>query len=112
MATTPDLSDQMTPAGPRKVDNFRGILFMLLGAILISCLHALVRDMTQELHPFEVAFFRNVVALVVLTLVGAEHLHLRGEPTHDEVEPEPAARDVVGRDRHLRRHDGMHRRKV
>mgnify|MGYP003651903626 FL=1 len=67
MATTPDLSEQMTPAGPRKVDNFRGILFMLLGAILISCLHALVRDMTQELHPFEVAFFRNVVALVVLT---------------------------------------------
>ena len=40
---------------------------MLMGAVLISCLHGLVRDMTQQLHPFEVAFFRNVVALVVLT---------------------------------------------
>jgi drug/metabolite transporter (DMT)-like permease len=67
MATTPDLSEQITPAGPRKTDNFRGILFMLVGAVLISCLHALVRDMTQELHPFEVAFFRNLVVLIVLT---------------------------------------------
>jgi drug/metabolite transporter (DMT)-like permease len=67
MATTPDLNEQMTPAGPRKIDNFRGILFMLVGAVLISCLHALVRDITQELHPFEVAFFRNIVVLIALT---------------------------------------------
>ncbi|PIW28025.1 MAG: RNA polymerase subunit sigma-54 [Rhodospirillales bacterium CG15_BIG_FIL_POST_REV_8_21_14_020_66_15] len=67
MATTPDLSEHPTPTGPRKIDNFRGILFMLAGAVMISCLHALVRDMTQALHPFEVAFFRNLVVLIALT---------------------------------------------
>ena len=67
MATTPDLTPHLTPEGPRKVDNFRGLLYMLAGAVLISCLHALVRDMTQELPPFEVAFFRNLVVLIVLT---------------------------------------------
>ncbi|MAO55310.1 MAG: RNA polymerase subunit sigma-54 [Rhodospirillaceae bacterium] len=67
MATTPDLPPTPTPDGPRKVDNFRGLLFMLLGATMIAWLHALVRDMTQELPPFEVAFFRNLIVLLVLT---------------------------------------------
>ena len=43
------------------------MLFMLLGATLIAFLHTLVRDMTQELHSFEVAFFRNLIVLLVLT---------------------------------------------
>ena len=70
MATTPDITPHppvQQHTGPREVDNFRGMLFMLLGATLIAFLHTLVRDMTQELPPFEVAFFRNLIVLLVLT---------------------------------------------
>ena len=67
------MTTQANPSlGPAPADsgissNFRGLLYMLLGAVLISGLHVLVRDMTQQLHPFEVAFFRNLVVLIALT---------------------------------------------
>lgn len=55
------------PAGSGLSGNFRGILFMLAAAALITGLHVLVRDMTQQMHPFEVAFFRNLVVMIALT---------------------------------------------
>ena len=67
MARTADPSTEPAPAGSGTSGNFRGMLYMLLGAGLISALHVLVRDMTQQLHPFEVAFFRNFIVLIVLT---------------------------------------------
>jgi len=43
---------------------------MLLSTALLACMHGLVRYVSQSLHPFEVAFFRNLFGLVaVLPLV-------------------------------------------
>lgn len=38
----------------------KGVLFMLLGAALLSTMNGVVRHIGQDLHPFEVAFFRNL----------------------------------------------------
>ena len=46
--------------------NPRGIVLMLLGTVCYSLLHALIRYMSAELHPFELAFFRNLFGLLVL----------------------------------------------
>lgn len=43
----------------------RGILLMCVSTVLFSGMHVLVRHVTRELHPFEVAFFRNVFGFVV-----------------------------------------------
>ncbi len=43
----------------------RGILLMCASTVLFSGMHVLVRLVTQELHPFEVAFFRNVFGFAV-----------------------------------------------
>ncbi|MCB1807932.1 MAG: DMT family transporter [Candidatus Competibacteraceae bacterium] len=43
---------------------------MLLSTALLSCMHGLVRYVSHTLHPFEIAFFRNLFGLaVVLPLV-------------------------------------------
>jgi len=36
--------------------NLRGIAWMALSTVAFSTMHAMVRDITQTLHPFEVAF--------------------------------------------------------
>ena len=46
--------------------NIRGIILMLLSTVCYSLLHALIRGMSNELHPFELAFFRNLFGLVVV----------------------------------------------
>ena len=44
---------------------------MLFAALLASLMNVLLRVLTHELHPFEVAFFRNFVGLlVILPLLG------------------------------------------
>jgi len=52
------------------------------------------------------------VALVVLALLTAEHLHLRRDPAHHEVEREPPAGDPVDGRGCLRRDDRVHGRQV
>lgn len=41
-------------------------MFMLGGAATVSLMHVLVRDLSRDLHPFEIAFFRNLVSFLVL----------------------------------------------
>lgn len=43
-----------------------GIIFMLLSTIGFSAMHALVRHLSSELHPFEIAFCRNLFGLFVV----------------------------------------------
>lgn len=45
---------------------FQGILLMLLSTLVFSSMHALIRFVVNELHPFEVAFFRNLFGLVAV----------------------------------------------
>jgi len=43
-----------------------GILWMLVYALMISGMHVSVRWVSEGLHPFEIAFFRNLFGLVVV----------------------------------------------
>ena len=44
----------------------RGILLMILATILFSIMHASIKHISSGIHPFEVAFFRNLFGLVVI----------------------------------------------
>ena len=46
--------------------NLRGILLMLAFTILITFMVVGIRILSAELHPFEIAFFRNLFGLAVL----------------------------------------------
>lgn len=46
--------------------NLQGMLMMLVATAILSCMHGLVRYVSAELHPFEIAFFRNLFGLLVL----------------------------------------------
>ena len=46
--------------------NLRGVLLMLIATICFSLMHALIRHMSTQLHPFELAFFRNLFGLLVV----------------------------------------------
>lgn len=44
----------------------RGMVLVTLSALGFSCMHAVVRLLSAELHPFEIAFFRNLFGLLVV----------------------------------------------
>lgn len=44
----------------------RGILWMLLATIFFSAMHAGIRHASAGMHPFEIAFFRNLFGLFVV----------------------------------------------
>ena len=39
---------------------------MLTATLLLACMHGLIRDISQNLHPFVVVFFRNLFGLLVI----------------------------------------------
>ena len=45
----------------------RGILWMLVASFAFGVMWALIRLASDELHPFEIAFFRTAIGLVALT---------------------------------------------
>jgi drug/metabolite transporter (DMT)-like permease len=45
--------------------NLRGIILMLISTVAFAAMHAAVRHLSGELHPFEIAFFRNAFGLLV-----------------------------------------------
>jgi len=45
---------------------FKGAAFMALSGLLITMLHIIVREISGEVHPIEIAFFRNIVGFVLL----------------------------------------------
>jgi len=44
---------------------FQGIVFVILGTATFSTMHALVRFVSTDIPPFEVAFFRNLFGLLI-----------------------------------------------
>jgi drug/metabolite transporter (DMT)-like permease len=42
----------------------RGIVLMAVAALLFASMHATIRHVSSDMHPFEIAFFRNVFALL------------------------------------------------
>jgi len=56
------LSEASAPAGRPGV----GMALMFSATIIFSLMHAAIRHLSGELHPFEMAFFRNVFGLLVM----------------------------------------------
>jgi drug/metabolite transporter (DMT)-like permease len=44
----------------------KGVGFMALAGFLVAMLHVAVREVSKEVHPIEIAFFRNVTGFVLL----------------------------------------------
>jgi drug/metabolite transporter (DMT)-like permease len=51
---------------PAPVDNMKGILWMLLFTLAMGTMHGCIRHVSAGLHPFEIAFFRNLFGLIVV----------------------------------------------
>ncbi len=44
----------------------RGIIYMIIAALTAAIMHSQVRGLSQHIHPFEIAFFRNIIAFLTL----------------------------------------------
>ena len=49
--------------GPPKFDPLKGMLLMMGAGFCIAGMHVLIRHVSEDMHPFEIAFFRNLFAL-------------------------------------------------
>ena len=58
-------------AAPRRVDNRRAALWLLASAVLFTFTNILVKTLGETLHPFEISFFRALVALLVIVPIFA-----------------------------------------
>ncbi|MZR32324.1 EamA family transporter [Sneathiella litorea] len=54
-------------AAEKHKNNLTGIMWMLIYTIAMSGMHAGVRHVSENVHPFETAFFRLVFGLIALT---------------------------------------------
>lgn len=45
---------------------WKGVAFMAVSGLLITMLHVIVRDISKDVHPIQIAFFRNVIGFVLL----------------------------------------------
>ena len=61
-----DKGSQETYGGPPASNALKGIAFMVLACVFFGVMHVGVRHVTQSIHPFEAAFFRNLFGLLVL----------------------------------------------
>jgi drug/metabolite transporter (DMT)-like permease len=52
-------------APPAAIDNPRAIALLAFSAATISTMHVMARWLSAEVHPFEIAFFRNLVVFAV-----------------------------------------------
>lgn len=60
------ISMNSVSANVATADNLKGMIWMATYAVFMSGMHVCVRLVSEGLHPFEIAFFRNVFALIVL----------------------------------------------
>lgn len=51
---------------PAPADNLKGIMWMLVFALAMGTMHGCIRHVSAGLHPFEIAFFRNVFGLIAV----------------------------------------------
>ena len=65
MTESASSSSSMSPA-PLATNNIKGMVFMLISTVGFAAMVMLVRATSTDLHPFEIAFFRNLFGLLVL----------------------------------------------
>ena len=46
--------------------NLKGIIYMLVGTFFLTTMVVIVRNLSDDLHPFEIAFFRCLMGLAML----------------------------------------------
>jgi len=54
------------PSGVARGSVLRGIGWMLLATALFVTMHVFIRQLSAEIHPFEIAFFRNFLGIFLL----------------------------------------------
>ena len=57
--------DPLSAASPPR-SNLRGILWMLIFTVTMGIMWILIRYISADIHPFEIAFFRNLFALIAV----------------------------------------------
>lgn len=64
----------------------RGIIFMSVATVAFSAMHTMVRHVSEEIHPFQIAFFRSFFGLLVflpmLMRQGLEPFKTKRLPMH------------------------------
>jgi drug/metabolite transporter (DMT)-like permease len=60
------LSELKTSAPGRLPASVQGMLWMFLTTLMIVSMHSFIRRLSGELHPFEIAFFRNLFGTPIL----------------------------------------------
>lgn len=68
MQSEPAAGDAKPPidAAPRRGNTMVGIAWMLAATVGFVIMHMLIRQLSAEIHPFEIAFFRNFLGLFLL----------------------------------------------
>lgn len=54
-------------------DNLKGILLMLASTVAFIGMHTMIKDLATDMHPFEIAFFRNFFGLIFITPMILRH---------------------------------------
>lgn len=71
----------MSKLNPLFTSNLRGIVLMLIAGLLMTIMAALVRIVSQDMHPFQVAFCRNAIGILLFmplfVRTGLKHLKTR-----------------------------------
>ena len=49
-----------------RIETLKGMGFMAVAAAIISVMHVLVRDLSSEINPIQIAFYRNVIGFMML----------------------------------------------
>lgn len=44
----------------------RGVILMAMATLVVSVMHVMIRELSREMHAFEIAFFRNLVTLAFM----------------------------------------------
>ena len=66
MSTDPTHSTNQANGNLTAMDPMKGILWMLIYGLFISMMHVTIRHVSADMHPFEIAFFRNLFALIAI----------------------------------------------
>lgn len=55
------------------LENIKGMAFVFISTVFFASMHALIKQVSNDMHPFEVAFFRNLFGVLVFIPVFLRH---------------------------------------
>lgn len=60
------IADTDNESASNRKSTLKGVGFMAMAGMLVAIMHVIVRDVSADVHPFQIAFFRNVIGFVML----------------------------------------------